>query len=151
VEKGSGRAAADVAAGRGGATLTARLGLQPGQVVQEFGYDSDVDDDLRMAIEDAIDGELADEGSFDDVADVGLLWWRDDDGDLVDALVDVLTNLADRGAVLLLCPKSGREGHVQASEIEEAALTAGLHATSTVSAGADWIATRLVAPKGGRR
>jgi len=129
----------------------ARLGLQPGQVVQEFGYDGDVDEDLRMAIEEAVDGELADEDSTEDVADVAILWWRDEDGDLVDALVDVLTNLAERGAVLLLIPKSGRDGHVQASEVEEAALTAGLHATTSVSAGADWIATRLVAPKGGRR
>ncbi len=99
----------------------------------------------------AVDGELADEDSTEDVADVAILWWRDEDGDLVDALVDVLTNLAERGAVLLLIPKSGRDGHVQASEVEEAALTAGLHATTSVSAGADWIATRLVAPKGGRR
>jgi hypothetical protein len=53
--------------------------------------------------------------------------------------------------VLLLTPKSGRDGHVQPSEIEEAALTAGLHATTSVSAGTDWIATRLVAPRGGRR
>ena len=129
----------------------ARLGLQPGQVVQEFGYDRDVDEALRMSIEDAVDGELLDEDAHEDVADVAILWWRDEDGDLVDALVDVLTNLAERGAVLLLIPKSGREGHVQASDVEEAALTAGLHATTSVSAGADWIATRLVAPKGGRR
>jgi hypothetical protein len=150
VEKGSGAAQTDVA-GRGGGGLAARLGLKPGLLVQEFGYDSDVDDDLRIAIEDAVDGELADEDGIDDVADVGLLWWREDDGDLVDALVDVLTNLADNGAVLLLTPKSGRDGHVQPSEIEEAALTAGLHATTSVSAGTDWIATRLVAPRGGRR
>ena len=146
MEKGSGAASLGAASG-----LMARLGLQPGQVVQEFGYDRDVDEALRMSIEDAVDGELLDEDAHEDVADVAILWWRDEDGDLVDALVDVLTNLAERGAVLLLIPKSGREGHVQASEVEEAALTAGLHATTSVSAGADWIATRLVAPKGGRR
>lgn len=150
MEKGTSTAAADLAAGRGSGGLVARLGVQPGQVVQEFGYDGDVDDELRVSIEDTIGAELVDE-DFDDVADVGLLWWRDEDGDLVDALVDVLTNLAERGAVLLLTPKSGRDGHVQASEVEEAALTAGLHATTSVSAGADWIATRLVAPKAGRR
>ena len=149
MEEGTGAAQADVA-GRNGGSLATRLGLRPGLLVQEFGYDSDVDDDLRIAIEDAIDGELADEDGID-VADVGLLWWRDYDGDLVDALVDVLTNLADQGAVLLLTPKSGREGHVPPSEVEEAALTAGLHATTSASAGADWIATRLVAPRGGRR
>src|SRR5215216_3500229 len=126
---------ADAATDRG---LTDRLGLRPGQVVQELGWD--VDDDLRVAFEDAVDGELLDEEA-DEVADVVLLWWRDDDGDLVDALVDALTNLADRGAVVLLTPKAGREGHTQPSEVVEAALAAGLHGTSTVSVGPDWGAT----------
>jgi hypothetical protein len=140
-----------VTTGPGAGGLAARLGCQPGQVVQEFGYDSDVDEELRAAIEAAVGSELGDGDTADEVADVAVLWWRDDDGDLVDALVDVLTNLAERAMVLLLTPKTGRDGHVQASEIEEAALTAGLHATTSLSAGADWIATRLVAPKGGRR
>jgi len=56
VEKGSSSAAVGASSG-----LMARLGLQPGQVVQEFGYDSDVDEALRMSIEEAVDGELADE------------------------------------------------------------------------------------------
>lgn len=138
---------ADAAGQRG---LVARLGLQQGNVVQEFGWDEDVDDVLRTAIEEVIDGELLDEDA-DDVADAVLLWWRDDDGDLVDALVDALGNLADRGAVLLLTPKAGRGGHVEPSEIVEAALAAGLHGTSTSSVGRDWSATRLVAPRSGRR
>ena len=41
--------------------LTDRLELRPGLVVQEFGYDDDVDHDLRIAIESAIDDELVDE------------------------------------------------------------------------------------------
>jgi hypothetical protein len=150
VEQGT-EAATTSTAGPGDGGLAARLGAQPGQVVHEFGYDSDVDEDLRSAIEKAVGSELGDGESSDEVADVAVLWWRDEDGDLVDALVDVLTNLAERGVVLLLIPKTGREGHVQASDVEEAALTAGLHATTSLSAGADWIATRLVAPKGGRR
>src|SRR4051794_173071 len=100
---------ADAATDKG---LTDRLGLRPGQVVQELGWDDDVDDDVRVAFEDAVDGELLDEDA-DEVADVVLLWWRDDDGDLVDALVDALTNLGDRGAVVLLTPKAGRGGHTQ--------------------------------------
>ncbi|MEO7745943.1 MAG: DUF3052 family protein, partial [Actinomycetota bacterium] len=64
---------------------------------------------------------------------------------------DALGNLADRGAVLLLTPKAGRDGHVEPSEIVEAALAAGLHGTSTSAAGADWSVTRLVAPRTGRR
>ena len=138
---------ADAAGERG---VVTRLGLQQGNVVQEFGWDDDVDEAVRTAIEDVVDSELLDEDS-DDVADAVVLWWRDDDGDLVDALVDALGNLADRGAVLLLTPKAGREGHVEPSEIVEAALAAGLHGTSTSAAGADWSVTRLVAPRTGRR
>ena len=136
--------------GSGERGIAARLGLQSGQIVQEFGWDEDVDEAVRMAIEDLIDGELLDEDA-DDVADAVLLWWRDDDGDLVDALVDALANLADRGAVLLLTPRAGRSGHVEPSDIVEAALAAGLHGTSTVAVGADWSATRLMAPRSARR
>jgi hypothetical protein len=53
--------------------------------------------------------------------------------------------------VLLMTPKAGRSGHVEPSEISEAALSAGLHGTSSLSAGPDWSGTRLVAPKTGRR
>jgi hypothetical protein len=126
-----------------------RLGIKPGQVVQEIGYDDDCDEQLRGAIT-RIDGvELVDE-DYDDVVDVVLLWWRDGDGDLVDALVDALTPLADGGYIWLLTPKAGREGHVEPSDIGEAAPTAGLSQTSRVSAARDWSGSRLVAPKARR-
>ena len=131
-------------------SMAGRLGLRPGQVVQEFGYDDDVDDELRVAIEDLIGTELVDE-TVQEVVDAAIFWWRDGDGDLVDALIDPLTNLAEGGVIWLLTPKSGRSGHVEPSEIEEAGPTAGLHATSTVSACRDWTGTRLAAPKGTRR
>ena len=38
---------------------------------------------------------------------------REDDGDLVDALVDAITPLADHGVIWLLTPKAGRAGHVE--------------------------------------
>ncbi|MCX8526535.1 MAG: DUF3052 family protein, partial [Candidatus Nanopelagicales bacterium] len=66
-----------------------RLGLESGLTVQELGYDVDVDEDLRVAIEEIVGSSLEDE-DYDDVVDVVLLWWREDDGDLVDALVDAL-------------------------------------------------------------
>jgi hypothetical protein len=131
-------------------SLAARLGFKHGQMVQEFGYDDDVDEDLRLAIEDVTGNELAEEDSHD-VVDVALYWWRDGDGDLVDALISALTNLADGGVVWLLTPKSGRDGHVEPSDIEESAPTSGLHATSTISACADWTGTRLARPRGSRR
>jgi hypothetical protein len=131
-------------------SMAGRLGFKPGQVVQEFGYDEDVDHELRTAIEDLTGNELADEDA-QDVFDAAIYWWRDGDGDLVDALVDSLPNLASGGVIWLLTPKSGRDGHVEPSEIEEAAPTAGLHATSTISAGPDWTGTRLATPRSGRR
>lgn len=131
-------------------SMAGRLGLKAGQVVQEFGYDNDVDHDLRSAVEALTGHELLDEET-QDVVDVALFWWRDEDGDLVDALVDALTNLADGGVIWLLTPKSGRHGHVEPSEIEESAPTAGLHATSTISACRDWTGTRLATPRTGRR
>ena len=127
-----------------------RLGIKPGQVVQEIGYDeADSDEELREAITEIEGVELVDE-DYDDVVDVVLMWWREDDGDLVDALVDALTPLADGGYIWLLTPKAGRPGHVEPSDIAEAAPTAGLSQTSSVSAGRGWSGTRLVAPKARR-
>ena len=129
--------------------LAERLGIKPGHVVQEIGWDDDTDEQLRESIENLQGVELVD-ADYDDVVDGVLLWWRDGDGDLVDALVDALTPLADGGYILLLTPKSGRDGHVEPSEIGEAAPTAGLSQTSTVSAGRNWTGTRLVAPRARR-
>ena len=55
--------------------------------------------------------ELITTDDSDEVVDVVLIWWWEGDGDLVDALVDALTNLGDSGVVWLLTPKAGREGH----------------------------------------
>jgi Protein of unknown function (DUF3052) len=139
-------ATVDQAGGRG---LAERLGIQPGMVVQELGYDEDADEQLRAAIVERCGGELVDEDA-DDVVDVVLLWWRDGDGDLVDALVDAIGPLADNGVVWLLTPKAGRPGHVEPSDISEAAPTAGLAQTSSISAARDWAGARLVAPKAAR-
>ena len=139
-------ATVDQAGGRG---LAERLGIRPGMVVQELGYDEDVDEQLRAAIVERCGSELADEDA-DDVVDVVLLWWRDGDGDLVDALVDAIGPLADNGVVWLLTPKAGRPGHVEPSDISEAAPTAGLAQTSSISAARDWAGARLVAPKAAR-
>ncbi len=130
-------------------TRASRLGLQPGLTVQELGYDDDVDEDLRLAIEDVVGSEMVEE-DFDDVVDVVLMWWRDDDGDLVDGLVDAIGPLADHGVVWLMTPKPGRDGHIEAEDIADAAPTAGLQQTSTISASPTWQGTRLVAPRAKR-
>ncbi|MBB4932281.1 hypothetical protein F4561_003101 [Lipingzhangella halophila] len=127
--------------------LADRLGFKPGQVVQEFGFDDDVDEQLRASIAERTGEELVDE-DYDGVVDAALLWWRDDEeDDLTDVLVDVLGAVEGGGAILVLTPKAGREGHVPPNDVAEAATTAGLSQTSAVSAGADWSGTRLVAPK----
>jgi hypothetical protein len=133
-------------AGGADVQLGDRMGLKPGMTVQELGWDEDVDDDLRVKLEDAIDADLVD-GDHGDVVDAVVLWWRADDGDLVDALVDALTDLVGGGAIWLLTPKIGRPGSVEPSAISEAAPIAGLATTTTVPVCEDWSATRLVAPK----
>ncbi|MFE9860382.1 DUF3052 domain-containing protein [Streptomyces sp. NPDC005780] len=124
----------------------ARLGFEPGQVVQEIGYDDDVELELREGIEATTGQDLVDE-EYDDVADVVLLWFRDEDGDLTDALVDAIGLLEDGGTVWLMTPKTGRDGYVEPSDINEASQTAGLAQTKSISAGKDWTGSRLVTPK----
>jgi hypothetical protein len=140
---------ADHAAPRG---LAERLGIEPGHVVQVVGADDpdDVDTDLLDDVAARTATELIYSDDSDDVVDVVLLWWREGDGDLVDALVDSLTNLGDNGVVWLLTPKAGRDGHVEPSDIDEAAPTAGLASTRSTSACPEWSGTRLVAPKASR-
>lgn len=126
-----------------------RLGLRPGQTVQEIGYDDDCDETLRGAVVELTGSELVDD-EYEDVVDAVLLWWREDDGDLVDALVDALGALADGGSVWLLTPKVGTEGHVDPADIADAAPTAGLATTTSLQAAPGWSGTRLAAPKARR-
>lgn len=128
-----------------------KLGIRRDQVVQEWGWDDDTDDDIRAAVEAACGDELLDEDT-DEVVDVVLLWWRDGDGDLVDTLMDAIASLAEDGVIWVLTPKTGRPGHVLPAEIAESAPTAGLMQTSSVNLG-NWSASQLVQPKSraGRR
>ncbi len=125
-----------------------KLGLTTGQVVQELGWDEDVDEDLRARIEEEIGGELVEETV--EAVNVVLLWWRADDRDLVDGLVDALTDLTDDRYLWLLTPKVGRDGYIEGSELAEAAVTAGLSMTVNAQVSSDWAAHKLVRPKGGR-
>lgn len=126
-----------------------RFGIQPDMVIMEIGYDDDVDEDLRDAIIEASGSELVDEDT-DEVVDAILVWYREGDGDLVELLMDALGPLAESGVIWLLTPKAGRDGHVEPSDIAESAPTAGLAHTTTINAGKDWSAARLVAPKAAR-
>lgn len=136
-------------AGNADTGLVSRFGFQPGMVVQELGWDEDIDESVRAAIEETVGTPLVDD-RYGDVVDAVVLWWRRDDGDLVDGLVDSLTDLADGGMIWLLTPKVGRDNYVDASDIAEAAPTAGLSTTTSLAAGPEWSATKLVSPKSAR-
>ena len=123
-----------------------RLGLKPGMIIMESGYDDDADEALREGIV-ALTGEEMEEEDTDEVVDVVLLWYRDGDGDLVDVLVDSIAPLADDGYIWLLTPKRGRDDYVEPSDIAEAASIAGLSQTSIATIGDGWSAARL----GGRK
>ena len=132
-------------AGRG-SDIAGKLGVEPGMVVQEIGWDDDVDEVVRDAVEERCGDDLLDEDA-DEVIDLVLLWWRESDGDLADALMETIGPLADNGVIWVLTPKTGRGGHVEPSDIAEAALTAGLSQTSNISVGEEWAGARLVAPR----
>ncbi|NMA78500.1 MAG: DUF3052 domain-containing protein [Actinomycetales bacterium] len=123
-------------------SLSEVLSFTTGQIVQEIGYDDDVDLDLRDAIEDLIGDELEEEDT-QEIVDAVVLWWRDGDGDLTDALVDTLRNIEPGAPVWVMVPKAGRPGHVMPGDIQESAGIAGLRVMSSVSLAPDWTGTRL--------
>lgn len=140
-----------VAAGDAGHNSVAeRLGVKPDMVVQEIGWDEDVDEGIRLAIEERTGEQLLDEDA-QEVIDVVLLWWRDGDGDLGDALIDARAPLDEDGVIWVLTPKTGQPGHVEPSEIAEAVPTVGLSQTANASIGSGWIGTRLVPSKSSSR
>ena len=126
------------------------MGLAKDDLVLEVGHDSDCDSTLRDQIM-SITGTTFLEGSTNEVVDAVIIWWRDGDGDLVDELMDALTYLVENGAIWVMTPKAGRDGHVEPSDIQDSAPTAGLSQASSFAVSADWSATKLMAPKAGRR
>jgi hypothetical protein len=126
------------------------MGFAAGELILEVGYGPDCDAVLRSEISKITGTQLID-GQTTEVVDAVLLWWREGDGDLVDELMDALTYLTETGPIWVLTPKLGRDGHVDSSEIQDAAPIAGLSQTSTLALAKDWAGTRLVARKAGKR
>ena len=118
----------------GAASKAVAMGFEPGVAVQELGWDSDADEQLRDEIQDLIGGGFV-YGALEAVDGV-LLRWRAGDGDRPGGLV---------------IPKVGRAGYVEPTDLAEAALTAGLALANPASVSADWQAHKLVRPKGVRR
>ncbi len=123
--------------------MPSRMGFEKGQLVLEVGHGPDSDENLRKQITELI-GEPLIEDTTNEVVDAVLIWFREDDGDLTDELVDALTFLSETGPIWVLTPKVGREGHVEPSDIQDAANTAGLSQTSTIAVAPNWSATKIV-------
>jgi hypothetical protein len=126
------------------------MGFKEGDLILEVGRTSDCDESLREQVCAITKSQFVD-SDFQEVVDGVIIWWRDGDGDLVDELMDALTYLSETGPIWVLTPKVGRDGHVEPSDIQDAAPTAGLSQTSSLSIAPDWSATRLVARKAGKR
>jgi hypothetical protein len=126
------------------------MGFEPGELVLEIGRGADSDESLRSAIS-ALTGTDFIEDHTSEVVDAVIIWWREGDGELEDELVDALTYLSESGSIWILTPKAGRRGHVEPSDIQDAAPNVGLSQTSTLSVAQDWSATRLVARKSAKR
>ena len=126
------------------------MGFKKGDLIVEVGRGGGSDSTVRDSICSITGTDFLD-GQSQEVVDAVIIWWREGDGDLVDALMDALTYLSQSGVIWVLTPKIGREGHVEPSDIQDGAPIAGLSQTSTLSIAPDWTATRLVARKAGKR
>ena len=126
-----------------------QLGLVEGMVVEELGWDDDVDEEFRQSVMELIDSDLLEESA--DAVDAVILWLRHDDGDVMELLIDSLTDLGPGGFLWVMTPKIGRDGHVSTSDLAEGVVAAGLSLTTTATVSKDWSAHRIVRPKGGRR
>ena len=127
------------------------FGFHSGDIVQEWLWDDDVDDEIRRRIEGETGTELVDE-DYGSAVDGIVLWWRDGDeeDDLADEIMDA-QELADAGCPFwVLTPKPGRPGASGPSTVQNAAKTAGMNAATPQTAGKDWNAIRLRAFGKGR-
>ncbi|WP_293818846.1 DUF3052 domain-containing protein [uncultured Corynebacterium sp.] len=118
------------------------LNIESDSLIQEIGWDEDCDNSISEALEDAIGDALLDIDT-DEVVDVVLLWWRDEDGDLVDGLVDATRSLGEDGRIWLMTPAKLDAGRVEPGVIAESAQLAGLVQTKSERLG-DWQGACLV-------
>lgn len=124
------------------------LEVSSGTIIQELGWDEDCDSSISEALEDAIGEELLGPDT-DELVDVVLLWWREEDGDLVDGLMDANRSLSEDGRIWVLTPAPGLENSIQPGEVAESAQLGGMVQTGSERLG-DWQAACLVA-RGAKR
>lgn len=123
------------------------MGFRSGHLVQEFGYDDDVDMSLRDTIE-RLTGEQLEDEDYRGGADGVILWWRADDGDvddLTDLFVDCTGGLTDDTApIWLFVPDQNADLSVPMEDVNDAAGTAGLSVTTTFHLDSGWNAFQVV-------
>ena len=127
------------------------FGFKPGDIVQEWLWDNDVDDSVREAVEAITGEELVDE-DYDASVDGVLIWWRDGDDEdaLSDTIMDAMDVINDGAPFWVLTPKPGRVGAANATTVEHAAKKSGMNAATPRTLNADWNAIRLRAFGKGR-
>ena len=86
------------------------MGFAKGELILEIGYGADCDDALRADIKNIVATDFL-ENSTNEVVDAVLLWFREDDGDLVDELMDAMAYLSDQegGPVQCVVLQNGHE------------------------------------------
>ena len=115
------------------------FGFEPGDIVQEWLWDDDVDDSIRAQIEELTGEDLVDE-DYDSAVDGVIVWWRDgdDEDELSDTIVDAYAVLGNDGPLWILTPKPGRPGATSSSTVQSAAQTAGMNAATPLTVSSDW-------------
>lgn len=125
---------------------TQELGFQPLDVVQEWLWDDDVDEQLREDVQEYLQEDLVDE-EYDSSVDGVIVWWRDgdDEDELADTIVDASSLLNDGAPFWIFTPKPGRPGAISSNVLQNAAKTAGMNAAMPVVVAPDWTGVRLSA------
>lgn len=120
------------------------FGFQPGDIVQQWLWDDDVDDAICDNIENLTGEDLVDE-DYDSSVDGVIIWWRDgdDEDELADTIMDATNMLDDEAPMWVLTPKPGREGSPSSSTVQSAAKTAGMNAATPLTVSEDWNGIRL--------
>ena len=114
------------------------FGFEPGDIVQEWLWDDDVDDSIRAQIEELTGEDLVDED------------YDSDEDELSDTIVDAYAVLGNDGPLWILTPKPGRPGAASSSTVQSAAQTAGMNAATPLTVSSDWNGIRLRAFGKGR-
>nr|WP_236640681.1 DUF3052 domain-containing protein [Corynebacterium urogenitale] len=118
------------------------LCVKKSDIIQEIGWDEDADSSISEALEDRI-GEQLLEQDTDEIVDMVLLWFREEDGDLVDGLVDATRSLGEDGRIWLLTPAATKPGAIEPGVIAESAQLAGMVQTKSERLG-NWQGACLV-------